>query len=148
MKTSTPSEAEILQRYSRRSLWTGLVVFLLIGVTAAFSLASPETNAFSLLAKSLPIILVCAFAGLRAPIKGTRFKPSAREMKALQNDELRQQSLKLAYRNGFFAVLLAQPLLALAPSWIEVAHPVPLMACLTLINGVVVMIASLLHYDR
>jgi hypothetical protein len=148
MNASTPNEAEIVQRYSRRSLWTGLLLFLLVGAAAAFSLAAPETHAFGLLAKSLPIIIVCAVAGLKVSAKGARIKLSARAMKALQNDELRQQSLKLAYRNGFFAVLLAQPLLALAPSWIEVAYPVPLMACLTLVTGVVVMMASLLYYDR
>jgi hypothetical protein len=152
MNTSTPNhaenEGEILVRYSRRGLWTLLFLFLLIGAAAAFSLAAPETHAFNRLAMSLPIIIVIAFVGLKASAKGARTNPSAPAMKALLNDELRQHSLKLAYRNGFFAVLLAQPMLALAPSWIDIAQPLPLMACLTLVTGVVVMTASLLYYDR
>jgi hypothetical protein len=100
------------------------------------------------LSKSFPIIDVLAAAGLKASARGARTNPSDPAMKALLNDELRQHSMKLAYRNGFFAVLLAQPLLALAPTWIQVAHPVPLMACLTIVAGVVVMTASLLYFDR
>jgi len=148
VNTSPANEAEILVRYSRRGLWTMLVLFLLIGSAAVTSLAFPESNAFGRLGLSLPIMIVIAFAGLKASARGARTDPSGPAMKALLNDELRQDSLKRAYRNGFFAVLIVQPLVALAPSWIALAHPVPLMACLTIVTGVVAMTASLLYYDR
>ena len=148
MNTTTPNEAEILQRYSRRSLWIGMLLVLLIGAAASPSLAFPNTEVFRYLATWLPIFTVCALFGLKRSAKGLRATPSAHAMKELMNDELRQQSLKLAYRNGFFAVLLVQPLLALAPMSIEVAYPAPFTACLTIITGVVVAIASLLYFDR
>jgi hypothetical protein len=36
----------------------------------------------------------------------------------------------------------------MAPSWIAIAHPASMMACLTVLTGVVAMLASLLYYDR
>ena len=148
MNTTTTNEADILVRYSRRSLWTMLVLFLLIGTAAAATIAFPESNAFGRLAIALPIMIVIALAALRSSAKGARTDPSSPAMEALLNDELRQDSLKRAYRNGFFALMMVQPLLALAPSWIALAHPAALMACLTLVTGVVVMTATLLYYDR
>jgi hypothetical protein len=151
MNSTTPDEAEteILVRYARRSLWNTLVVVLLFGGAAALSLASPESHAFSHLATALPMIILFAYAAVRkASAKGARTDLSASAIKALLNDELRQYSMKLAYRNGFFAVLLAQPLLALAPTWIKFAYPVSFMACVTIVIGVVTMMASLLYYDR
>jgi hypothetical protein len=40
-----------------------------------------------------------------------------RAMKAMRKDELRQASLSRAWRNGFFAMLGAQPVLALGLTW-------------------------------
>lgn len=139
------TDTDTLVRYSRRVLWTLLFLFLLFGAAAFIVLGSPHS--FSRGAWQLPIsIFIIVLAGLGAAPSGARRNRSA--LNALQNDELRQHSLQRAFRNGFFAVLLAQPLLALAPLWIEISYPVPLMACLTLVTGVLVTTASLLYYDR
>jgi hypothetical protein len=151
MNTANMNEADQLLRYSRRSLWTVLVFFLLIGAGATAAIGFPGSQAavfaskFSLM---FPILIVIALAALKSSAKGARTDPSGPAMKALLNDELRQASMHRAYRNAFFAMLAVQPLLAVAPSWIAFANPSALMACLTVLAGVVTMVASLLYYDR
>jgi hypothetical protein len=147
---TTFNETEELARYSRRSLWTMLVLVLLIGAWAAVSIGLPGTEAAAFASRfsiPLPAIIIVAAIALK-PAKGVRVDPSAPAMKAFLKDELRQASLNLACRNGFLSVLLVQPLLALAPTWIAVARPASMMACLTLTTGALVAIASMLYYDR
>lgn len=151
MNTSIMNQSDQLVRYSRRSLWTALALILLIGAAATAQIGFPgseaavATHSLSML---LPIIIVLAAAALRSAAKGARTDPSGPAMKAILNDELRQDGLKRAFRNAFLAVMIAQPLLALAPTWIAVAHPTSMMACLTILTGMAVMLASLLYYDR
>lgn len=148
--TTTLNETEELARLSRRSLWTMLVLVLLFGAWGALSigLAGPQGQALAArFSVPLPMFIVIAAFALK-PKKGLRIDPAAPATKAFWQDELRQASLNLACRNGFLAVLLVQPLLALAPAWLPLAHPAALMACLTLTTGALVAIASMLYYDR
>lgn len=151
MNNADMNEADQLVRYSRRSLWTALTFFLLIGAGSTATIGFPGSQAaivaskFSLL---FPVLIVLAVVALRSSAKGARTDPSGPAMKALLNDELRQASMHRAYRNAFIAMLAVQPLLAVAPSWIAVANPLALMACLAILTGVVMMVASLLYYDR
>ncbi len=149
--TRNLNEAEQLVRYSRRSLWTGLVLMLLIGTSAAAGLGFPDSEAGSLfkrLAIPLPILIVIAAAALKSSAKKARTDPSGAPMQAILNDELRVASVNRAYRNSFMGVMILQPLLAIALSLIVVAHPVALASCLTLMAGVVILLASILYHDR
>lgn len=148
MNTPTSNETEFLVHYSRRGLWVMLVLFLMLGTAAAMSLAFPGSDAFGRLAIPLPIFIVAALAGLKSSAMRARTNPAGPAMKAVLDDELRQDSLKRAYRNGFFAVMIVQPLLAWAPSLFTLAYPAPLAACITATIGAVVVTASLLYYDR
>ena len=145
------SEADQLVRYSRRGLWIALILILLIGAGAAATIGFPGSEA-ALFAHAmsmlLPIFIVLAVVALKSAAKGARTDPNGPAMKAMLNDELRQDSLKRSYRNAFFGMMIAQPLLAFAPTWIAVAHPTSLMACLTILTGMAVMFASLLYFDR
>lgn len=145
------NEAEELIRYSRRDLWAMLIMVPLFGAWALASLDvfGPDSKTFaSRFTVPLPMLIVIVAIALRPRAKGTRFAPSNPAMKAMLNDELRQASLSLAWRNGFIAVLVAQPLLLLASAWMETARPAPLMACVTLVTGVVIAIATKLYADR
>ncbi len=96
----------------------------------------------------LPVVIVIAVAALRSAAKGVSTRATSGPMKSMLNDELRQQSLRLAYRNGQLAVLLAQPVLGLLLAWSGVQQPAVLMASATALVGVLVVLGSLLVYDR
>lgn len=131
MSSQLQDEVEPAVRYSRRSLWFALAVVLLLGAAAVLTARGGDTTLFSL----LPVLIVIGAAALGRPGSGP-------EMKALASDELRQFSLGHAWRNGFLAVLVVQPLLA----W-QAASP-SLMATVTATAGVLAVLASLLWYDR
>lgn len=145
------SEADQLVRYSRQGLWIALVLIVLLGAGGAAMIGFPESGAAHL-ARSiwmlLPIVIVLALAALKSVARGARTDPRGAPMKAMLNDELRQHSLKRAYRNAFFAMMIVQPLLAFAPAWMALVHPTAVMACLTITAGMAVMFASLLYFDR
>ncbi|CAH0245969.1 hypothetical protein SRABI118_02845 [Massilia sp. Bi118] len=65
---------------------------------------------------------------------------------AVRKDELRQAGQSRAWRNGFFAVLGLQPVLALALD--GSANAAALMAAGSVTIGATAMLASLLWYDR
>lgn len=151
MNTTNTSEADQLVRYSRGGMWIALVLMALIGAGGGAMIGFPRSEAANVahtMWMLLPIVIVLALAALKSAARGARIDPDGPPMKAMLNDELRQDSLKRAFRNGFIAVLIVQPLLALAPAWIEVAHPVSMMACLTIVTGMAVLVASMLYYDR
>lgn len=151
MNAANLNETENLIRYSRRTLWTLLVFLLLFGGAAAAAIGFPQSPAgaiFGHLALQIPIFVVIAGVALKASAKGARTDPSGPAMQAVRNDELRVASLNRSFRNAFFGVMLIQPLLALAPSWIAIASPASAMACLTVLTGAVAMVASMLYFDR
>jgi hypothetical protein len=73
---------------------------------------------------------------------------TAARVHAVVDDELRRHSLGMAWRNGFFVILLAQPVFALLVTWSGTPHPVALLAAASALAGVTVALASVLYYDR
>ena len=139
------SSYDVLERYSRRSLWTVLLLVTVIGAVALLTYLYPRAWGLSVV---VPVVTAIAAGALRTSAKGADVDPSSPGMKAIINDELRQASMHRAFRNAFLAVLAVQPLLAFAPELVAIAHPAPMMAIFTIWFGMVVMIASVLYYDR
>jgi bacteriorhodopsin len=151
MSIAPPKDLEHLLQVSRRSLWLALGFIALLGAVGLVLLALPDTKAGRIAASlmsMLPLMMVLALAGLRMKAKGVNMASSNPELRAIRNDELRQASLHKAYRNAFFALLLAQPLLVVLLTVIPGAYPIPMMAGAGSAIGAVVFLASLLYYDR
>lgn len=151
MTPNTLTENDELVRYSRRSLWTGLVLILLLGVPAALSLGFPDNAAgalFKQLSNVLPIVIVIAVAAVKSSAKRARTDPSGPAMQAILHDELRVASVNRAYRNAFMGVMVLQPVLSVWLTRSAMANPLAFSTCVTLLLGVVLLLASILYYDR
>ena len=140
---------ESIVRQARRSLWTVMLLAILLVLAAALVMMAPGSQAAALgngLFKALPVLIVI---GCAAILGKTRHTPEARAlMQQVLNDELRQQSLSLAYRNGFFAMLCCQAPLLLLTTAAQVPSAAVLLACMTAAIGLVTAIATVLWYDR
>lgn len=151
MQSKITSESDRLVAFSRRGLWVALALLVALGAYAVIINFDPNGDAAAMAQRMvvlLPVAIVVAVAAVGSSLKGARSDPNSPAMKAVLNDELRRRSLHLAYRNGLFAVLLAQPLLALVLVYVGAAHPVPLMASGTALCGVAAVLCSLLYLDR
>ncbi|WP_426106274.1 hypothetical protein [Massilia sp. TSP1-1-2] len=151
MQSTIPNEAEQLVACSRRGLWVALVLMLALLADALIVNLYPDGAAAlvaSRMALLLPVGIVVAVAWLRSSLKGVRSDAGSPAMQSMLNDDLRQQSLRLAYRNGLFAVLFAQPLLGLLLAAAGPPPPIMLMASATALLGVVAVVGSLLAHDR
>jgi hypothetical protein len=151
MTSTSPNDTELLVRLSRRSLWIALGFIVLLGAGAIAMLAFPASPASATAGKLwtlLPVFIIIAVAALRSSSKGARLGASNPAMKAILNDELRQASLARSYRNGFIAMLLLQPLLAVVLTATSAVNQVPLMAGASALAGAAVFLASLLYFDR
>ena len=140
------NDSDTLVQYSHRSLWTALVLLLVLAAWAVAANLFPDHPAAAMAGKAagmLPIAIVFAVVAMRRSMHGLKGDPSSPAMKAVLNDELRQQSMQRACRNGLVAVLLA-----LLFTLTALPQPVPLMAALTLLTGVATVLASVLAYDR
>jgi hypothetical protein len=132
-------------RAAHRQLLAVLGLLLLLGMAALLSLGQgAAAQAGGALWKALPPILVIAVAALHRMQR----RMDARALEAVRRDELRQASLSRAWRNGFFAVLVLQPALALGLGWSGAGQGVALMAAGTVTLGAAIVLASLLWYDR
>jgi hypothetical protein len=94
-----------------------------------------------------PEIIAGALLSLRRSKRQLAGVTAAR-LHAVVDDELRRHSLGKAWRNGFFVMLLAQPLLGLAVNWFGTPYPVALLAGASALAGVATALASVLYYDR
>ncbi|MET0856119.1 MAG: hypothetical protein ABWY27_05175 [Telluria sp.] len=151
MTANTLSETDELVRYSRRSLWTALVLILLLGVPGAFSLGFPDSEMGALLkrfASALPVGIILAVVALRSSISRARLNPSGAAMRAIRNDELRAASMHRAYRNACIGMMVLQPVLAIWLTHIAMADPLAFSACVTVLSGAALLLASILFYDR
>lgn len=147
MPTKETNLSDSLVSYSHRSLWFALAFIVVLGATALSLAIFPGAKISGSVAALLPLAIVFAAVALRA--RGGKLAaqhPAA--MKTIQDDELRQQSLNRAYRNGLLAVLVAQPLLAFSLLSFPASYPLAVMAAATVTFGAVVVLASLLAYDR
>jgi hypothetical protein len=143
MQSLTHSSTDALIRLSRRSLWTAFSLIALIGAAGMLQLLVPASQLGQKLAMLLPVFIVMAVVGLRRIAR-----PDTAAMTIVLDDELRQVALGRAYRHGLFAVLILQPLLAVALTTAGVAHAVPLMAVATALAGALVFLGSFLYFDR
>ncbi len=151
MTSNTTNTTELLEQYSRRGLWVALALLLLLGGYAITINVFPDSAAAAMADKAfsmLPIVIVIAVAAMRTSLKGVSADPRSAAMKAVLNDELRQVSLQRAYRNGFVAVLLAQPVMVMLVHWFALPHPVELMASCSAVVGVATLLVSVLYFDR
>jgi hypothetical protein len=147
MPSKEANLSESLVSYSHRSLWVALALVLALGATAVSLAIFPGAKMAGNVAALLPLAIVFAAVGLRS--RGGKLAsqhPAA--MRAIQDDELRQQSLSRAYRNGLLAVLVVQPLLAFALASFAASYPLAVMAAVTVTTGAAMVLASLLAYDR
>jgi hypothetical protein len=144
-----PTQTDLLVQHSRRQLWVALLLVVALGTGALFMLAFPgkRSNAGVFLLNLYPNMVAIALLSLRRSRRQLAGL-SAAKMQAVVDDELRQHSLGLAWRNAFFVMLLAQPVLAVAVSWSGAAHPVSLLAGASALAGVVTALSSVLYYDR
>lgn len=143
MQSLIDSPADALVRLSRRSLWTAVILIALIGASGMLQLLAPASRAATSLAMMLPVAIVIAVIGLRSASA-----PDAASLTIVLDDELRHAALSQAYRNGLFAVLIAQPLLAVALATAGVVHALPAMAAATALTGALAFLGSFLYLDR
>jgi hypothetical protein len=129
----TPIDAAA--RMSHRHLLAALGLLLLTGLAAMLG---------GVLWMALPVIITITAGSLYSMSK----RIDARSLAAVRNDELRQASLSRAWRNGFFAVLGLQPVLALGLVWSGTTDATAVMAAASVTIGAATVLASLLWYDR
>jgi hypothetical protein len=93
------------------------------------------------------VLLVIA---IRWPLRGRPFDPRSREMRAIQQDELRQSSINRAARAALIASLISQLPLALLfmLAHLSAKQALLVMAESTLMLGMVTFIALFLLFDR
>lgn len=138
-------------RRSHLGLAIALALVVLLGASALALLLWPDSAASAYVGNAamlLPIAIAIAVGVLLKPVAGSSRSATSRGMKAVLNDELRQHSQGRACRNGFIAVLVLQPLLAMLMAYSAPAHPAAVMASATAALGLIVVLASILWYDR
>lgn len=131
-------------RMSHRHLMGALLVIFALALAAVLSLTTAGGDAGKILWRVMPIILTVTAASLHRMYR----RVETRAMKAMRNDELRQASLARAWRNGFFAVLGAQPLLGFGLTWSGAAYGIALMMAGTVCIGAAAALTTLQWYDR
>lgn len=137
-------DIERATRAARQQLMGAMGVVLLIGTAALAGGGVIGSKAGHGLWMVLPLMIAIVVAALR--LRAGR--GDARALDAVRRDELRQASLNRAYRDGFFAMLTLQPLLALGLASSVPGDGPAFMAVATLTAGAVTLLASLLWRDR
>jgi hypothetical protein len=138
------SSIDAAVRVSHRHLMAALLVIFALGLAAVLSLTTAGGDAGKILWRVMPVILTVTAASLHRMVK----RVDTRAIKAMRNDELRQASLARAWRNGFFAVLGAQPLLGFGLTWSGATHGIGLMMAGTVCIGAAAALTTLQWYDR
>lgn len=139
------STVDAAARASHRQLLMafGLLLFISIAALLGFGSSSVATRGHAMWMVMPGVITTLVAVGY-----GMGKRIDKRSIDALRNDELRQASLQRAWRNGFFVMLVAQPIVAVALVWISVSHEGAVMAAVTVVTGSLTALASLLWYDR
>ena len=140
MSIRVHSEQEAVERFSRRSLWVALVILLLLGAFAFATLAGAGLPGWTGALVSIGISAAVVALGRRPG--------SAKAQRVVHEDELHARSVALAQRDALVAVLVAQPVFALATTRLSGSSAAALMACGTVTLASIVLVASLLLRDR
>jgi hypothetical protein len=153
MRIAAPNNLENLVHVSRRGLWAAFVIIVVFGAAGLVLLCARDTPAARMatgLMTMLPLAIAVALGGMamKAKAKGVSMSPSNPALRAIRNDELRQASLHKAWRNGFLALLVAQPLMSVLLTALPAAYPMAVMGLAACLTGATVFLASLLYYDR
>ena len=147
--TQQEMDLDLLVRLSHLSLWMLLATVLYLGgamlliLLGGAQLAEMARSALVL----LPVANAIAFAALRVKGRKAGCARSA-QMRAVMNDELRQQALAKAYRNGFFAGMASTVAFAPVVSIAGVEKAPAVLVVLVVVSGVATMLGSVLYYDR
>jgi hypothetical protein len=151
VKSEPSTQSELFVQFSRRGLWIALALLLALGGYAIVINVFPSSTTASSahrLANILPLAITIAVAWVYLSLKGSTADRRGALMTEMLNDELRQHSLSLAYRNGLIAVLVGQPALAPLVAWTALRFPELLMASATALIGTSVVLCTMLFYDR
>jgi hypothetical protein len=143
------TNTDVLVRLSHMNLWVLLCTVVFVG--SAMVLALLGGPALAGMARSALILLPVAIAIAIAAIRMKAGRPgcaTSPQMRAVMNDELRQHALSKAYRNGFFAAMVATVAVASILSFTGVERALAVMLVAVLTIGVGTMLASVLYYDR
>jgi hypothetical protein len=139
------SQTEKLVQFSRRQLWLTLGLAVLFAVVVVVDRSVPGLFPVNAV---VPLAIIAFMLILHPRTKGIDLSPSNPALKALRNDELRQAALARAWRNGFLALLVLQPVAAFLMASSSATNPLAIMAGVSSWTGAVVFLASLLYYDR
>jgi predicted permease len=139
------STVDAAARVSHRQLLVAFGLLLFISIAALLGFGSPSLAATG---HAMWMVVPGVITTLVAVLYGMGQRIDKRSIDAVRNDELRQASLQRAWRNGFFMMLVAQPIAAIAFVWISVNHEVAVMAAVTVVTGSLTGLASLLWHDR
>ena len=147
--TQDDMNSDVLVRLSHLGLWMVLLTVLYVGACMVLVLsggpALAETARSAMIL--LPVANVIAVGALRR--KGGKANPMySRQMRAVLDDELRQQALSKGYRNGFFAAMVATIVAGSIVSLAGVAKAPAVMIVAVVTVGVAAMLGSVLYYDR
>lgn len=147
--TQEKMNSDVLVRISHMSLWLLLATILYVGAAIlVILLGGPELAGRARWALiMLPVFNAIAFGAL-VTRTGKANCASSAQMRAVIDDELRQQALSKGYRNGFFAALVATVASSLAVSLAGVDKAPAVMMVVVITAGVATMLASVLYHDR
>lgn len=147
--TQKEMNSDVLVRISHLNLWMVLwTVVLAGGGMLLMLLGGPKVAEWVRTALILlPVVNAVAIGAIR--MKGGKAQcANSPQMRAVMNDELRQQALSKGYRNGFFASLITTVLVAPALSFSGVERAPAIMMVAVATIGVATMLGSVLYYDR
>jgi hypothetical protein len=137
------NDIDAAARMSQRQLLGVLMLVLLLGVAVLWSFGllgnGKESPGIMIV---MPVLFIVAIGALQRSAR----RIDAQALDAMRKDELRQASLHRAYRNGFFAMLILQPLLGVA--LYDTSAGAAIMAAASVTLGAVTVLASLLWQDR
>ncbi|MES2901820.1 MAG: hypothetical protein V4723_18990 [Pseudomonadota bacterium] len=133
--------------HSRRSFWMLLIMFLIFTTSALLLSISGTASTFGAAMLRLTPVFIAVFMGVAGSgMVGSKENKAA--FKAIAADELRMQSLNGAYRVGFFAALIAQPVLAVLATSMGVVHPLGFMVAGTIGLSMLCFLGTFLWLDR
>jgi hypothetical protein len=153
MTESTESSTEGFARFSRASMFTLLVLVILLGGTGLALILSPDGAVARSAARAswLIPVLIAIVVSVQAGIRGRRWAPDSLEVKVVMNDEFRRANMDRAARLALIVILVAEwPLSFLFGFLTQLPTPRAAMgmAAATMTLGLTTLITLFLYFDR